>query len=328
MRIIDNPARLRLGGVFFCLWLALSVTGCATPPQTHRLQQSEPTLPRTIELEATPFFSQQRYQCGPAALATVLVHAGVDTSADALVEQVYLPGRRGSLQAELTGATRRHGRVPYPLAASLANLLQEVAAGNPVLVLQNLGLPSLPGWHYAVVVGYDLDTGVVLLRSGTHPRRVTQLGKFERTWQRADHWALVVSRPDVLPASAEVHTWLTAVAEFERMQDYTRAARAYTAALQRWPDSDIAALGLANSLYAQRQLDGASQVLLTALQHHPDNAVLHNNLAQVLSERGELASALRHAQRAVDIGGAHAAQFSQTLAEIEARINKAGHGSR
>ena len=32
-----------------------------------------------VELDATPFFSQDKYQCGPAALATVLVASNVDT---------------------------------------------------------------------------------------------------------------------------------------------------------------------------------------------------------------------------------------------------------
>jgi hypothetical protein len=35
--------------------------------------------------------------------------------------------------------------------------LREVAAGNPVLVLQNLSFAWAPVWHYAVVMGYDAD---------------------------------------------------------------------------------------------------------------------------------------------------------------------------
>ena len=51
-------------------------------------------------------------------------------------------------------------------APRLADLLQEVAAGHPVIVLQNLGLEWIPVWHYSVVIGYDLSRGQLVLRSG------------------------------------------------------------------------------------------------------------------------------------------------------------------
>ncbi len=60
-------------------------------------------------------FRSSSYQCGPAALATVLAASGVEVTADELVPEVYLPGRRGSLQPELVAATRNRDRVPYVL---------------------------------------------------------------------------------------------------------------------------------------------------------------------------------------------------------------------
>ncbi|HKK22781.1 MAG TPA: hypothetical protein VJ947_03765, partial [Pseudohaliea sp.] len=47
--------------------------------------------PAAVELDATPFFPQQRYQCGPAALATVLSASGVPVEPAALVDEVYIP---------------------------------------------------------------------------------------------------------------------------------------------------------------------------------------------------------------------------------------------
>ena len=86
---------------------------------------------------------------------------------DELVPEIYLPARRGSLQVELIAATRSRGRLPYLLAPSDDALFDELAAGRPVLVLQKLGAGPWPGWHYAVLVGYDRDRRSVLLRSGT-----------------------------------------------------------------------------------------------------------------------------------------------------------------
>ena len=125
-----------------------------------------------IELEETPFFSQTRYQCGPAALATTLVASGANAELDELVDAVYLPGRQGSLQLEMLAATRSAGRLPYVVNKTLSALLEELDAGRPVIVLQNLGVRVIPRWHYAVVVGIDAGRDRVILRSGTERRRV------------------------------------------------------------------------------------------------------------------------------------------------------------
>ncbi len=117
-----------------------------------------------MELSATPFFPQSDYQCGPAALATVLTASGVTTTPEALVPKVYLPGRQGSLQPELVAAARQYDRLAYVLEPALAQVVAEVAAGRPVLVMQNLGLASYPVWHFAVVVGYDREAEQLVLR--------------------------------------------------------------------------------------------------------------------------------------------------------------------
>ena len=92
-----------------CLWLA----GCAAIGSREAILEG--VDPARVELESTPFFPQSDYQCGPAALATVLAADGVDVTADQLVSEVYLPGRRGSLQVALIAATRARGRLPYTL---------------------------------------------------------------------------------------------------------------------------------------------------------------------------------------------------------------------
>lgn len=175
------------------LALAVLLTGCASglllPPQSER-------LPERIELVDVPFYPQEDYQCGPAALATVLVHRGVTTSPEALVPKVYLPERRGGLKLELVAAARQSGMLVYPLQPSLDALLAQVAAGNPVLVMQNLGLDWYPQWHFAVVVGYDRAKDELVLRSATTRRWVTDLRSFDRTWARAERWAVVTLPPN------------------------------------------------------------------------------------------------------------------------------------
>jgi hypothetical protein len=285
--------------------------------QADRLPEGWKSLPRRAELAAVPFYPQDDSQCGPAALATLLSWSGDSVDVAELEPQVYTSSRRGSLQNDLVAAARRHGRVAYPLVG-MEELLTEVAAGNPILVLQNLGLGWYPAWHYAVVIGFDLTTGQVILRSGRNPRKVMPFRVFERTWARSQRWALAVLPPGDLPASAEHERYLEAAIGLQRAQQWRAAARAYQAALERWEGSLIALMGLGNSRYAAGDLAAAEEAFRLASRTHPDAAAAFNNLAHVLSAQGRPREALEAAQRAVALGGPYAQVSADTLEEIRA----------
>jgi tetratricopeptide (TPR) repeat protein len=295
---------------------ALALTGCATP-EVAALHGTAPGLPPQAEVAGVPFHPQREQYCGPAALATVLEWSGQATTQDALAAVVYTPGREGSLSHDLAAAASRHGRLAVAVA-DLPALLGELAAGHPVLVLQNLGLDWYPQWHYAVAVGYDLEAGEVALRSGEERRRVVSLDTFARTWARADRWAIVVLPPDGLPATASEEVMLHAAAGLERAGRAADATLAYETILRGWPASLGALIGRGNALYAAGDLARAETAYRAAIALHPGAAVAWNNLADLLAARGERDAALNAAQRAVALGGPHAATFRQTLEQISA----------
>lgn len=304
-------ARL-IAGVFIC---ALLQACAGFAPQTAALLDGLPEgLPERVELAEVPFFAQSEYQCGPAALATLLVNSGVKTTPEALVPQVYLPERKGSLQVEMLAAARRNGRVSYQLAPSMVAMMRELAAGTPVILLQNLGIAE--GWHYAVAVGYDWKLGLMILRSGITEREEMPFAVNEVVWKRSGYWAMVAVAPERIPATAEEGAWLSSLVAFERLNDFEKNRLAYAAFLERWPGNVNAAVGLANAHYALGQLPQAEKVLRTALTRQPDSAILLNNLAQTLSDQGRAAEALPIAERAVAAGGSHAAAVRQTRDEI------------
>jgi tetratricopeptide (TPR) repeat protein len=313
IRLSGAPAR---AGVL--LLTILSTAGCATPQLAALLVQQPANLPPRAELAAVPFYPQKDYQCGPAALATALAHAGVTTTSEALVPQVYLPAREGSLQIEMLATTRRLGLTAYPLPPTLADLLQEVAGGTPVIVLQNLAFEFAPLWHYAVVVGYDLPREEIILRSGATHRLVMTLSNFERTWTRAGSWAMVALPPERLPATAIEERYVVAVAALERVAPEA-ARRAYGAALERWPGNLLARIGQGNAAYAMRDLSGAEAAYREALRRHPGAADAWNNLAQTLLELRRRDEALAAAQRAIDIGGPRLAEYRATLQAVRSQ---------
>ncbi|MCW8919808.1 MAG: PA2778 family cysteine peptidase [Gammaproteobacteria bacterium] len=249
-------------------------------------------LPQRVELAETPFYPQQRYQCGPAALAMALGQRGVAVGPDELVSRLYLPQRQGSVAPEMIATARGYGMVVYELSPSLDSLLREVAAGNPVVVLQNLGLAWLPKWHYAVVVGYDLERQQLVLRSGTTERHQPSLALFDRTWQRARRWGITLLQPGHLPASDDPLNYLKAAYALEQTQQPAAALAAYRGGSGRWPEVDLLWLAQANLEYGQGNYRGAEQSLRTGLAHHPLAAPLWNNLAYALAQQGCRAEAL------------------------------------
>lgn len=313
--------------------LFLLMTGCAAAPQSAALlQQTLPrtNLPATALLDSVPFYPQEDYQCGPAALATVLQASRISVTPDALVSQVYVPARHGSLQIEMLAAPRRYGRVTHVLPRDLEGVLREVQGGRPVLVMQNLGLEWYPQWHYAVIVGYDLHAGEVILRSGLIRDYRLALPVFERTWQRAEHWAVLVLSPGEIPLQASEIAYFDAVSAFasaqaaEGLSDAARAGKAdavgeaWRVGAQRWPESQLLGMAYGNHVYGQGALALAAEVYQQVLAAHPDYAAAHNNLAQVLLEQGGLEAAATHARRAVELGGEFAETYRRTLRSVEA----------
>ncbi len=294
---------------------ALVLAGCAAPQVSALVAQPPAGLPAAAEITSVPFHPQEDYQCGPASLAAVLQHAGREVTPAVLVPQVYVPARQGSFQAEMLAATRRQGLVAYEMAPQLEALLREIAAGTPVLVLQNLALDWAPRWHYAVAIGYDLEARSLVLRSGVTRRLSMRLDTFERTWARSGHWAMLALPPERLPATAAERPYLAAVAALERVAP-AAARRGYETALVRWPDSAAARIGLGNAHYALRDLVGALAAYLVATLRHPESADAWNNLAQALIELGSRDEALAAARRAVALGGARLPIYRETLEHI------------
>ena len=318
-----------IAGVFVCVCVLL-LPGCAALwPQTAQLREALPQgLPERVELTQVPFFPQDEYQCGPAALATALASFGVKVTPEELVAQVYLPERKGSLQIEMLAAARRHGLVSYQLAPRFEDLLREVTAGTPVIVLQNLGIGE--AWHYAVAIGYDYDSGKLILRSGTTERQALPFTMHEMVWKRSGYWAMVAVPPDRIPVTANETRWLAAIAAMERAGNPVDARTAYANFLKRWPDNVNAAVGLANVHYALGALPEAERVLRDAARRDPDSVIVLNNLAQTLSDQGRNEEALPIIERAAAAGGPFAPAVEQTRETIKKRLGnrKAGAPGR
>ena len=281
----------------FALALTCIVCGCA--------HVARPGFPATtsagVELTQTPFFPQQLHECGPAALATALGASGVDVAPADLVPQTYLPGRKGSLQLELIAAARRHHRIAYVLAPEPAVLIAELDAGHPVVVLQDLGVGPLHVWHYAVVIGYRADEQQIVLRSGTSERLVMAYDDFLRSWRGGGYWGLVVLDSETAAGDGRRN-------DLCRVHRTARGARRYRNRARRLRDCAHALARQRRCAVRPRQhrtqtrspSAAAEQTYRRLLELSPDNAIVLNNLAEVLLDRGCAAAALAYADAALE----------------------------
>ncbi|MEY2853519.1 MAG: hypothetical protein RL030_651 [Pseudomonadota bacterium] len=265
-------------GLVVCLLLFLG--GCAT-----RGPLLDPSS-APVELVDTPFFPQERYQCGPATLASVLGVSRVGVTPAQLEPLVYLPGRKGSLQVEMLAVPRGYGRLSYRIQPELSDIVAEVNAGRPVLVLHNYGLPFWPRWHYAVVIGHDPGKDQLVLRSGLERREAWSSRSFMRAWDNGGRWAMVVLQPGELPGMPEKARYLEAAAAFEKVAAPRDAWAAFDAAVTAWPDDPVARIGRGTAKYQDGNFSGAAADYDSALQLQPDNAGARNNLAMALLEQG------------------------------------------
>ena len=257
------------------------LTACTSiPVSEYRYAHLDPefTIPNI------PFFPQIEDQCGPSSLATILVTQGIDITPQALKGKIYIPGKEGTVTTEIIARSRQFGLLTYVLEPELGDILTEVNASHPVLVMQNLGLDWLPRWHFSVVMGYDLNKQTIILRSGYDYRHEIGLGLFMKTWQRANSWAIVATSPDKLPATAAPIKTVKAAVELEQVGQIQSASTTYKTVLKRWSNNSTALFGAGNTSYALADYSDAEYYFLQYVAQEPFAAEGWNNLAYSLIE--------------------------------------------
>lgn len=257
------------------LWLAVLLTGCANQNRLIVLESAQ--IPNRVNLQQVPFFPQQPLHCGPAALATVLVHYQQDVTPESLAPFLFTPGAKGTYALDMAASIRREGLLALPAPQSLAELLELTAQGYPSIHLMNLGFRHLPKWHYAVLVGYDIERNAVLMRSGRHKMRWYSFYHFERSRALADYWSVVPVPVDRVPRLA---SWESAYAELLNFQEVRPelAQTAWETASDTYRDYWQFPFAEGNVAWGKQDFQHAVMAYKEGLVRAPLNASLWNNL--------------------------------------------------
>ncbi|WP_339669803.1 PA2778 family cysteine peptidase [Dasania marina] len=289
----------------FGLLLLLILTACSSQPINHGLlnpgNHRYAQLAPSHNIANLPYYPQIEDQCGPSSLATMLGVQGIVVSPEQLREKIYIPGKEGTVTTEMIARARRYGLLVYPLAPELLDVLAEINAGNPVLVMQNLGFNWLPRWHFSVAMAYDLKRQTISLRSGTELKHEIGFSLFAKTWRRANSWAVVLTQPDNLPATATAAAVVQAASQLEQVGELQAAYKVYQAVLTQWPQTTLAAFGAGNAAYALGHYGQAEQHFTDYIAQQPQAAQGWNNLAYTLIKRQCISAAKQAIHCAVQL---------------------------
>jgi len=301
---------------FGLLLVLLQLFGCQTPPQTQQLLSDTNFQPRQHQIAKVPFYPQQQYFCGPTTIAEVANFYGRPLAPEQIAPQTFIPELEGTLQIEMTAATRQLGMVAYAERGNLSQLLQLVADDIPVIVLQNNSVDWLPRWHYAVVIGYDLPNQQMVLHSGVTAEYRLDLATFERTWQRGNYWLLAILPPKRSSTQLNPFVYTKAAQDLLQTKQIASGISALQTAIRQWPEYWLPYFLLGN-FYYQHEPKIAAYWFELGQKHATQEVAYLNNHAMLLSELGCHAKAepLIHAALAL-------APTDPNLLDSQAKIQK------
>lgn len=175
-----------LGLLYLCMLLLLN--GCGT---TEKFSSEE-----HLRVVQVPFFPQETFQCGPAALATVISYWYGKTGAaktlvpETIAADIYSPSARGVLGIDLELYARKQGFQTRQLAGTIDQLKDSLNEGAPPIVLVDYGFSSYQRNHFMVVKGYS-DTAL-LVNAGREESKFIANEDLLKVWKKTGFWMLVV----------------------------------------------------------------------------------------------------------------------------------------
>jgi ABC-type bacteriocin/lantibiotic exporter with double-glycine peptidase domain len=154
--------------------------------------ERSPGSSHTRKIENLPFYPQESYQCGPAALSGVLNYWGVAVTPDEVAGNIFSSSARGTLTIDMVLYAQQKGLSVEQFKGSLDNLRQNIDAGFPVIVLVDNGGAFYQLNHFMVVIGYNKYG--ILANSGKDKEKFIPEKDFLKSWEKTNFWTLLIRK--------------------------------------------------------------------------------------------------------------------------------------
>ncbi|MEN6358407.1 MAG: C39 family peptidase [Armatimonadota bacterium] len=209
-------------------------------------------LPSAHSVDGLVRQKQLTNYCGPACLTSVLRYYGVNTTQEAVGKQTYDPTIRATNGADMLLYARSLGFAAYSWNTSIDDVKNKIAAGAPVIVLQQNSRIDTSG-HYRVLTGYD-DSRSKFKVIDPYYDNITELSysECESLWKSKGHWALVIVPSDKDKFADELGS-----------------------------QNPVVHMDLAYAQYARKNYDDALKEAQAALKLQPQNSYTLNMLDKI-----------------------------------------------
>lgn len=234
--------------------------------------------PASIKLDV-PFVPSKTQDCGSTGLAMMQAFYGETPDAEGLYARLALPAKAGILRQDIQIEAQHLGFLDEVIVPSEANLVTALADDKPVLVLQKLPSFSEQGWHYALVVGIDVEAKKVWLHTGESSFEEVPLRLFLRTLE-AKKWGLVLHH-ESLPSSADEATFTRSVVRMIQRDRLGRAHHWLTQAKAQWSSNPRWDWLMGNIAMKQKRYDLAKAAYQSSLRLDSDYALAWANLYEL-----------------------------------------------
>lgn len=153
-------------------------------------------IPNECKLQGIPRTKQLENYCGPACMASVLNYYGVKITQQEIGKAVYDASVRGTNGADMLYLARKKGFAAYSWNTSIDDVKKKIAAGVPVIVLQQNSIIDDSG-HFRVLTGYD-DSKSKFSVMDPYYDDITELtyDKCKLLWKKMGFWALAIMPAD------------------------------------------------------------------------------------------------------------------------------------
>jgi predicted double-glycine peptidase len=241
-----------------------------------------------------PFVAQRKDTCGAAALAMVLRYWGDDATHDEVASTLLSPELHGIAGSRLAEFARGRGLEAVAYRGDMANLREFVGKGRPLIVAWDMGRGR---YHDVVVVGFDDERHAVIVHNpAAGASRPVASAAFEKRWQGAGYWTLLVARDSAAGAPPSYEQLVAQGIAAGRGGHYEEAEESLRRAIDMAPSRPEARVELAGLRFLQEKYEDAAAGFASALIYQPDSYA-REMLAASLHLAGHTEDALKEWNR-------------------------------
>jgi len=309
--------------ILFTVLFSCLISGCAS----YSYPAKAPSLPYeegVYYVRNVPPVAQSTYQCGPAALESVLRYWGKEAQADLISRDLYQPGSRGIFNFMLAQYARSQGFWTESGDIDESKLKLWILKDIPSIVMLRTGplLLWVSNYHFVVVNGFDDANQIFYANTGKAQTQAIPYKQFRKRWKGSGCWRLIICPPDKVDweLDAEAAADLAFLLETSKRLDL--AEKWYQYALEKNPKKHIVRFNLGNVYLKTERWDEAENLYLDLLEEKPESAPVSNNLAWIYIKKGKYQEAVHAIQEAFVKGAPRPYDILDTLGLAYCKLGK------